>query len=314
MFWKSICALRHIYRLAVGGDVRSKAKAITPVWAQRIEVERQGDDLLVTGWGHIPSPLSSLRVPEKDHSKLDILQRLRRYALRHLGQHRENPEVYQFAGATDDDKLIDFVGEFGPMSGEVLEYKPESGGTWTVTVRETLKALRREQRQFLGLVQIVQQVNRNTRADFDTLCHLLADLEIDTTKPHDFFRMADALLARSQTPSKSADLLPTAHWALCNLFSYHQPRLFPIDGEVIELPDVRPEGIQEALYFQLRHDYLAQREIGTCLHCGGHFPVFRHGTRGCKELCRRALRNNAYWTGHKETINAVRRGKNQGEE
>ena len=91
-------------------------RAITPVWAQRIEVERKKDALLITGWGHIPNPLSPQQVPSEQRSKLDILQGLRRYALRHLGQPREPAGVYQFADATDDEKLIAFVQEFGPVT------------------------------------------------------------------------------------------------------------------------------------------------------------------------------------------------------
>jgi hypothetical protein len=286
-------------------------KVISPVWAQRIEVERQRDMLLITGWGHISNPLSMQRVPKENRSKLDILQRLRRYALRHVDSTREDAGVYQFADAADDDKLTAFVKKLGPVNGETMEYKPESGGTWTVMVKETLKNLRREQKQFSGLVQIVQQVNRSAHADFDALCRLLADLEIDTTKPYDFFRMAETLLAGSRIPAKSADLLPTAHQALCNFFNYHPPKLFPVDGEIVELPDVRPEGIQDALYFQLRLDYLAPRAIGTCQNCGGHFPVFKRGTRACGDACSRALRNNAYWSTHKESINRKRRGKEE---
>lgn len=294
----------------------SSARAIAPVWAQRIEAERQRDALLITGWGHISNPLSSQQAPAENRSKLDLLQRLRRYALRHLDQphEREDAGVYQFADAADDDKLIAFVNEFGPVSGKVIEFKPESNGTWTVTVKESLKNLRGEQKQFAALVQIVQQVNRNGRADFGILGRLLADLEMNMDQTYDWFRAMEDMVSKGLMTTKSADLLPMAHSMLCVFFNRHQPKLFPVDGQIVQLPDVQPEGIQDALYFQLRQDYLAQREIGTCLHCGGHFPVYKRGTRGCSETCRRALRNQAYWSKKKETINAARRGKNQGEE
>ena len=145
-------------------------RAITPVWAQRIEVERRKDALRITGWGHIPNPLSPQQVPPALHSKLDILQGLRRYALRHLGQPREPAGVYQFADATDDDKLIAFVKEFGPVSGRFLGFI--SSGTWDVRVQQPMENLRREQKQFTEMVQIIQQVNRNGRADFAELRRL----------------------------------------------------------------------------------------------------------------------------------------------
>ena len=90
------------------------------------------------------------------------------------------------------------------------------------------------------------------------------------------------------------------------------PRLIPFEGEVIELATVPDEGIRPAIYNVLRRDYLAQRAIGTCLHCGNHFPVYKRGTQGCSEPCRRALRNQKYWNKSKATINAERRGKGTG--
>ncbi len=58
--------------------------------------------------------------------------------------------------------------------------------------------------------------------------------------------------------------------------------------------------------------YLAQREIGTCLHCGSHFAVFKHGARACGQTCRTALRNQKYWSENKETLNRNRRKKHNG--
>jgi hypothetical protein len=287
----------------------SRQTAITPVWAQRIEVERRSDALLITGWGHIPNPLSSQRVPPEKRSKLDILQGLRRYALRQLGQPRDSAGVYQFADCTSDDKLIAFAQEFGPVCGTIKEFKPESNGLWTLTVRETLKNLRHEQKQFAALVGIVQQVNRNAHADFGVLGHLLTNLEMDMAKTYDWFRAMEDLASQGLITSKSADLLPMAHSTLCLFFNNHPPKLVPVDGEVMELPDVDFTGIRNAIYYQLRRDYLAQREIGTCLECGNHFSVFKHGSRGCSDPCRRALRNRTYWSKHKQTINRKRRTK-----
>ena len=282
-------------------------RAITPVWAQRIEVVRENDALLSTGWGHIPNPLSPQQVPPEQRSKLDILQGLRRYALRHLGQPHERAGVYQFADATDDEKLIAFVKEFGPVAGKHLKMNYETSGTFKLKVRETLESLRSEQKQFAEMVQIVQQVNRNGRADFATLRRFLYARWIEVMDPK-LSAIADSLNL-GPNKAKDADLIQMAHEHLCLEFNNHAPKLYPIDGEVIELPNVDVTGIRDALYFQLRLDYLAQRTIGTCLNCGGHFTVFKRGTRGCNERCRRALRNQKYWSKSKDTINAERREK-----
>lgn len=295
--------------LRIEADVKlPKLRAITPVWAKRIEVVRKKDALLITGWGHTPYPFSSQQVPPELRSKLDILQGLRRYALRHLGQPREPGGVYQFADATDDEKLIAFVKEFGPVSGKFLGF--ERAATWDIKVRETLESLRREQKQFAKMVQIMQQVNRNGLANFDALRRLLNELRIEILDPE--LRALEEIANISPNATKDADLIPMAHQTLCNLFNTCPPRLVPIDGEAIELPRVDFTGIRDALYFQLRLVYLAQRTIGTCLNCGGHFTVFKRGTPGCRETCNRALRNQRYWNKSKDTINAERREKKTG--
>jgi hypothetical protein len=105
----------------------------------------------------------------------------------------------------------------------------------------------------------------------------------------------------------SVKILSTAHQMVCFFLNQHPPGLFPIADGVVELPRMRFAGIRDALYFQLRLDYLAQRAIGTCLHCHEHFAVYRRGTAACGEACSRALRNARYWDSNKQTINASRR-------
>ena len=139
---------------------------------------------------------------------------------------------------------------------------------------------------------------------------LLNSLRIELLDPK--LRALEDIAKTSPNSTKDADLIPMANQQLCILFNTHPPRLVPVDGEVIELPQVDVTGIRDALYFQLRLDYLAQRTIGTCLNCGGHFTVFKRGTRGCSERCRRALRNQKYWSKSKATINAERREKSTG--
>ncbi len=280
-------------------------KAIVPIWAQRIEVERRKDALFITGWGHTPDPLRADQVPPKLRSKLDILQGLRGYRLRHLGRPDEIASIYEFADATDDEKLIAFVTEFGPVSGRLLGI--DASSAWEVKVREDLGSLRREQGIFRTMVQIVQQVNRNGLADLDVLRDLLNTTDVETFDQE--ILALSAIAGISPKSVKAADLVPMAHLTLCLKFNQHAPRLFAFNGEAVELPHVDFTGIRDALYFQLRLDYLAHRAIGTCLNCGGHFSVFKRGTRGCKPSCQRALRNQRYWTKSKSGINAQRRKK-----
>ena len=71
-----------------------------------------------------------------------------------------------------------------------------------------------------------------------------------------------------------------ARQVLCDLLNRHSRVLVPVEGEVIELPATPNEGTVGALYFQLRRDFLANRQIGIYLTCGSQFSVLRYGTKG----------------------------------
>lgn len=297
---------------------RSTPKAITPVWAaQRIGLETQKDLLLIRGWGCILSALETRKIEPGRISELDILQGFRRYALRNLGKGQTTGDagVYQFADATDDEKLIAFCGEFGPVYGEVRSKRYEDDDTYTLTVAQDLERLRDEQKRFAATVRLIQQVNKSAQADRSIMLQAMQDTQMYQPETlSDVQEIIETLLEPdfSDTPShqKTAEFLPFAHLAVCGMLNEFPPQLVPAYGGVVELPRMQDEGIRDALYFQLRRDYMAQREIGTCLHCGGHFPVYKHGTQGCSQPCRRALRNQKYWNKSKATINAERREKN----
>jgi len=282
-------------------------RLITPVWAQQIEVERQAETLLVTGWGRIPDPIDAREIEPVQISRLDIFQRFHRYVLRHLGEtQKSDAGVYQFADAHDDEKLIAFVKEFGPVWGEVRSTKYEENGTFTLTVAQSMRRLRNEQREFAATAKLLQQVNRNSQAD----SAIMTDVMIDIHLPAYRRIMIDNFLSTDgPIEKKTGSVLPWAHRALCMVLNNYPPKLVPFNGDVIELPDTGDEGIRNAIYYQLRRDYLAQRTIGTCLNCGGHFSVYKRGTRGCSESCRRALRNQRYWSKHKKSVNRSRRKK-----
>ena len=288
---------------------KPRLRAIVPVWAQRIEVEKRGEFLWLKGWGHVPNPVDV----RESKPQLDILQRFRYFGLRSIGQKEELAEgagVYQFADANSDEKLIAFCRDFGPVRAKVRSLVYEEAGYYTVAATQSMKQLREEQKKFAAAVRMVQQINRNGKADRMMLLNAMNDLEIvDSEVLSMLHLLSEGVPANKSTLAKTIDLLPFARLMLCDVLNASAPRLFPLDGEVIELPDTRSDGIYHALYFQLRLDFMAHRTIGTCLNCGNHFAVFRRGSRGCNAGCRRALRNQDYWRDHKTTINRARRIK-----
>ena len=295
---------------------QAKLRAIAPVWAQRIEVEKQRDVLLITGWGRISGPIDTRELDESRSSKLDLLKRFHRYVLSHLNRKGATGDagVYQFSDATDDEKLVAFCQEFGPVWGEVRSRNYEAHGTYTLTVAQGIKQLRKEQRKFAATVRLLQQVNQAGKASLSAMFDAMSDLGIiDPKVLSAAWVLSEGLFLSARSGAeKVAPLPPLAHMMFCQLLNDVPPKLAPLNGEVIELPYTHDEGIRNALYYPLRRDYQAQREIGTCLHCGGHFAVFKHGARGCSQTCRAALRNQKYWSENKETVNRNRRKKRTG--
>lgn len=317
---------------------RRKQFAITPIWAQNIEVREQGEALLVKGWGHLALHVDAQNVSPEHCSTLDILEQFRHYALRSL--HKEpvasDAGIYQFADATTDGKLLAFVNKFGPVWGQVQKLESDSlFETQTITVLQDLALLRREQERFAAAVQLLGQLNRNGRADLKAIVAAMmtiapaprlylpsrmppaiAKLAISASpgttvsekQPWIWSLLAVNELVRGKPPGVAERITECGHRALCNLFNGFPPMLIPVRGrQLIELPRIASEGILHALYFKLRLDYLAQRAIGTCQNCGGHFVVSKRGARACGEVCRRALRNRKYWKSHNKTINRKRR-------
>jgi hypothetical protein len=320
---------------------RKKQVMVTPVWAQKIEVEKKGYIFVVTGWGHISSYLSAKDQGAQELSALDLLARFRRYALRQLSEKQGATEagVYQFADATDDEKLLAFVREFGPVWGEVQSVRNEGDGTKTIVVDEEIGHLHEEQERFSAAVELLARVKGRKGPDPVAIVQALGKLAAPyshfkhltqlSVSPPERVLPLDAenvtpelapeylawlakyakLMLGSSHPKGKEVIIWIANQALCTLFNWHHPCLVPFDAKTVELPFIAQEGIRNALYFKLRLDYLAQRTIGTCLHCGGHFPVYKRGARACGESCRRALRNQKYWAQKSKTINRKRRAR-----
>ena len=321
--------------------------AVTPVWAQQIQVERRKDWLWVTGWGHFPFHLDSRQLDPEHLPKLDLLNKFRHYMVRNLkGRPEEAQDVgfYQFTEATDDDKLMSFIESFGPFWGEVVER--EGGDEFMVPrlmVRQNLVQLRWHQARFAAAVRLLRELNRSEApkdvpgALLDMIIAMMTIYPVPSAyMPKKGVPAAIARLATSNKPGmiKSAEqpwiwsylmiselaseqsegrakrIIECAHRTLCNLLNERPLMLIPADGSrPLEMPTINAQGIAGALYYRLRLDYLARRELGTCLHCGSHYAVKKHGTRGCKTTCRRALNNSRYWDFNGEKINKNRRQK-----
>ena len=320
---------------------RKSQTVFTPVWAQVIEVKREDDALLVRGWGHIPFHMSAGDVEPQQIAGIDLLEQFRRSALTRLSAKKGDNAagIYQFADATDDDKIIAFVKEFGPIAGRVLHDEVDSEfGTKTLTVREEVAQLSRHHKIFCAATDLLGELNRNGRADPKVIVNAMMTIypapklflpqdlptEIDNltvparpgTSPDVFNPWTWSMLAVRELIEDSTNarqrIVGYGHHALCQLLNCFPLSLVPADGrQPIELPKIKREGIIDSLYYKLRLDYLAQRQLGVCLNCNGHFPIMRRGARACGDECARVLRNRKYWEKNHKKLNKKRTKKNK---
>jgi hypothetical protein len=294
---------------------RPEPRAIVPVWAQRIAVERQGESLLIKGWGRIEDVISTLELDPARIAALDLLRRFKQDALRTIGKDTKSGDagVYRFADADSDEKLIGFCEEFGPVGGDVVSVDYEDDWTITLSVSQGLEKLRDARKKFAAAVELVCQVNRHGRATRSAIYaaeeELYRQLALEVGSYGPGTTTVVDLRKQVESGQPIAMTIAFAHSTICGLLNSFPPDLAPVNGEVIELPKTRITGIEDVLYYQIRRDYLAQREIGICKECGGHFSVFKHGTPCCSDSCSRALRNRKYWDANKKRLNSGRRKK-----
>ena len=327
---------------------RSVRVAVTPIWAQQIQVERRGEALFVTGWGHLPFHIDGRMVDPAHLSRLDLLTKFRHYMLKNLKQRAEEAQevgFYQFTEATDDEKLISFVESFGPFWGKVVER--ESGDLFRaekITVRQDLAELRKQQARFAAAVRLLREINRSEppgdmiAAWKEMIVSMMTIYPVPVAHmpkkgvPAAIARLATATmpgttlsaehpwiwsyltvseLASGRSDGRTERIMECAHRTLCNLLNEQPLVLTPANGSMpVEMPRLLPQGIAGAVYFKLRLDYLAGRELRTCLKCGNHFPVERRGMRWCSKECGRAAKNLKYWSLNSQDINRKRRQRN----
>jgi hypothetical protein len=292
----------------------SKLRAIVPVWARHLAVEERADVLLIKGWGRDSTPIDARLIEPKHRASVDLLHRFRRYVLSHLGKRSPTKDVgvYQFADANSDQKLIEFCQAFGPVWGEVRSHDYQDDGTVMLTVIQSMERLREDQIKFAAAVKLLKQLREGDNADRTVMSEAIRKVTAVNSPVLITLECVEVGLPQFQAPpgaGKNAAYFEIANIVLCEVLNNFPPKIFPINGKTIELPVTEDEGILPAIYWKLRQDYFAGREIGACLNCGSHFTVYKRGTRGCSEFCRRALRNAKHWSENKDSINRSRREK-----
>jgi hypothetical protein len=307
-------------------------------WADKITVERDGDNLYVYGENIVGAVWTD---PEPQSP--DLLRAYSEFSKQskpmsgHLRGGRLAPHV-QFANADSDEQLIKFVSRYGPVNGlrVALAGKTLPKGQLTaITVTETLQRLRRERMIFVATIRLAN--NLSTGSDIG-VANALGDLVSGCSQP-----VAEWELSWDNEWHGQAFLLKLSHLAravgcqvvvpldeifrglkgesvreyggymLCLVLNSFPSMLIPATRGLIEMPFFKTTGILPALYFMLRRDCLLDQEIRMCNQrdCGKFFKVERQGQLFCSADCSQLQRQRDYWAHRGKTLRTQRMAHKQ---
>jgi hypothetical protein len=283
----------------------------TPLWANEISVKREPQVLIVTGKNHTAKPVAGIAVEANLLAQSVPLARW-------PGNRRKKPPHIEFANATTDAKLIEFVEKWGPVDGSPMlaryagnwervdgvPTKTSSGG-FTVVVRQNFARLRLEQKEFSATARLIAEIQSNDpnpERVFNYLCALPDYALLPDPAEKEIFFNAAKKLNRGQSLARA--VCQHAQCDLCRLLDQFHPVLFPTTEGPVELPPMDRgsigKGIKHVLYGFLRLEYL-QRDrlgLGVCPHCEDVFAKEREGVVYCDEDCSKRHRSLEYYREH----------------
>jgi hypothetical protein len=284
---------------------------IVPVWADEFSVQfgPDGDYLITTEDGVFPT----LAAEENSLGLLDFMKSYYEAPRRTRETSRGLPYL-RFTNATDEEKLLQFLKEFGPVHAQT-----RSGGLGLVTAVQSRSVLRAEQEVFAAARELVSVVNdladfsrewaerdlcarpprieRSEQSLISKIAPILKRLHgamSDAIETSDSYKLPNEewkeLVGKAfwdSVQTCDVDNLSKAHRVLCEIFNAFPPKLFFAGGDVIEAPELALTGIRPLLYFMLREIYLLKVRIRRCQRedCGHFFIPDRINGDYCSVRC-----------------------------
>jgi hypothetical protein len=304
-------------------------------WANKIEVQANGDRLVIEGTN------------PGDGKPRDLLSLFHNY-LYASGQELEakGPHL-EFASSTSDAELIKFIERWGPITahsvGEDSWSKQNETPLWAQksVMRNTpikrqpsqvkhsksaVESLRRVRlvQKVIGAAVNLLKVSRNKiltlKTTLSAIEELIAALESvgenarEAAEPHDAWALSPIVSAglrvdceviydevrqrgRNTNASERAGLCQDVLCALVN--RYPENLVVTVKG-VLSVP-TSGHGVLPLLIFMLRQDLMRQRTIIVCENCGNYLLQRRHAEAACPS-CKEKLRSKKHYARNREKI------------
>lgn len=266
-----------------------------PSWASRIEVDRQGESLIVRGWKRWQTYPSPKDLPKGS----DLLADYSSYA---DGDRQARPLHLELVDATDDQRLEAFVRKFGPLGKWASPEKIHDDDTMDLTVFQTMDDLRHKQRLFrstFDLIVALREMKLNARAA-SRIANSAMQVESfktpDPKGPSEIDElMSDITIAMHRR--EWAAVYTAGHAVVCRVFELFPSRLIPYPGGAVELPLRRPWSVLSEAIFMLKNDYEQRWKWSFCENpsCRRAFRLTRKDQSCCTTYCATAVRSRKYY-------------------
>jgi hypothetical protein len=289
-------------------------------WAADIEVRVTSERLFIRG-----TELVSDRLVQRSR---DSFFRYTQSTKAQTGQERtgmSSPHT-QFANASTDEKLIEFVREFGPVVAASVS-EVYSGTMPTLKAEQSMDTLRRERQLYAALLTLLAEVDEGkAKASIERIRSCISEIVegvwywADQFKREQRWRTAQDQLSPwwhfdqktwewivslnvsaklNDPPFAGPDAFRSGHLVLCSLINAFRTEVQVFGDQRLEAPvsDSLLFGVRPVLYHILKYEYLRRNAIRICgnVRCNQLFAVERAGQQFCSSLCSRKQRQRDYF-------------------
>ncbi|MGO9518413.1 MAG: hypothetical protein ACLPND_15345, partial [Candidatus Korobacteraceae bacterium] len=177
--------------------------------------------------------------------------------------------IFALAGATNDQLLEDFVRLFGPLGGRIESSRWHPNGAEDISVSESWRDLRRKQKLFRNLFQLVsvlREKKSSTRVASQVAGCAIAIRGFEPHSPR-FARDLEILALEIEEAAEDGDwttVFSKGHEAVCHIFALFPTRMVSYSDGAVDLPNRNRKSVLAEAIFMLKKDYESRCVLSFC--------------------------------------------------
>ena len=274
-------------------------------WENHIEVERNGDRLVIVGTNPDNAP------------PVDLLDYLKWYVWAPTLEREAKGIHLEFINAWSDSSLLAFIRKWGPITAPYFRHI--DGSKIAVESFRQIRSLQAVLAASIRLFRISCQDSPATAAALEAMNHVIATMQIARQDAEFAGDSAIGLMIDCEVISGEArkrqqrsnltdnDLRELCHDILCAICNRYPSVLIATKEGVLDAPAAQ-HGLLPLLFFLLREDLVRGRKIVQCEQDGNYFLERRRGERGCSPECKNRIRAKLHYRQRKAAIELHAKG------